>query len=242
MNEQLIRLIELQALDSEILSFARTIKQIPSRISQSEKPAADAKAALDAAKKTLDAAEKKKKDREREVEDQRAQVNKLKDRTNLIKDNKSYHAHLKEIEAVEKKAFDLEDGILEQMEVIESASKALADAKKLSDLENSKLDAIRKELDREVEHAKKSLEEKKKGRSALAASIEKPLYNTYMGLLADRDGLAVVQAAEEMCLGCNLNIMPQLFVEIRKNLTIVHCPQCKRVLYYKEKSDAPQEG
>src|SRR4030043_50165 len=41
------------------------------------------------------------------------------------------------------------------------------------------------------------------------------------------------EAKEEICQGCNMNIPPQLFVEIKKNEEIINCPQCRRILYYK---------
>nr|NIP32403.1 hypothetical protein [Candidatus Saccharibacteria bacterium]NIV12038.1 hypothetical protein [Fodinibius sp.]NIV97856.1 hypothetical protein [Candidatus Saccharibacteria bacterium]NIX00699.1 hypothetical protein [Phycisphaerae bacterium] len=31
--------------------------------------------------------------------------------------------------------------------------------------------------------------------------------------------------------GCNMNIMPQLAVEIKKGEEIHRCPQCNRILY-----------
>ena len=37
-----------------------------------------------------------------------------------------------------------------------------------------------------------------------------------MALLEKCNGLAVVEARDEICQGCNMNIPPQMFVELRK--------------------------
>jgi predicted nucleic acid-binding Zn-ribbon protein len=38
-----------------------------------------------------------------------------------------------------------------------------------------------------------------------------------------------------------MNIMPQLFVQIKENKEIFRCPQCKRILFYREEAEAPGE-
>ncbi|MCK4910604.1 MAG: hypothetical protein KAR83_03130, partial [Thermodesulfovibrionales bacterium] len=40
----------------------------------------------------------------------------------------------------------------------------------------------------------------------------------------------------------NMNIMPQLYVEIKKNTNVVHCPQCRRILYHETDSTASDEA
>ena len=42
------------------------------------------------------------------------------------------------------------------------------------------------------------------------------MYNEYMKVLKACGGLAVVEARDEICQGCNMNIPPQMFVEIKK--------------------------
>jgi predicted nucleic acid-binding Zn-ribbon protein len=47
----------------------------------------------------------------------------------------------------------------------------------------------------------------------------------------------VVEARDEICQGCNMNMPPQMFVELKKNAEIIQCLQCERILYWKEKSE-----
>jgi predicted nucleic acid-binding Zn-ribbon protein len=54
-----------------------------------------------------------------------------------------------------------------------------------------------------------------------------------MGLIESSGGIAVTEVKEEVCQGCNMNIPPQLYVEIKSNEEIIQCPQCRRILYYK---------
>ena len=49
-----------------------------------------------------------------------------------------------------------------------------------------------------------------------------------------RAGVVVVEARGESCSGCFMSIPPQIFVNVKKNAEIITCPNCQRILYYKE--------
>ncbi len=44
-------------------------------------------------------------------------------------------------------------------------------------------------------------------------------------------GVAVVSVWKEVCGGCHMNIPPQQYNDMQKNMEIVHCPNCSRFLY-----------
>jgi predicted nucleic acid-binding Zn-ribbon protein len=232
-NEQLRLLVELQKLDSSIISFDKTIKAIPAKISTMQEPLTKAQAALDRQKKTIEDAEKKKRDKDSALEEIQDKIEKMKDRTGDIKDNKAYQAHLKEIEKAEKGRYEIEDEILALMEAVDEESKKLKEADSVLQEENRKVDDMKKQLEAEVKEAEEELQALKDKRKTFTDAIEKENYETYMTLLTSRDGFAVSRAANEICTGCNMNIMPQLFVEIKKNDRIIQCPQCGRILYFK---------
>ena len=49
-----------------------------------------------------------------------------------------------------------------------------------------------------------------------------------------RDGLAVVEVREELCLGCRVKIRPQVFEEVRTGAGLRQCDSCTRFLYVAE--------
>ncbi|MDA8168537.1 MAG: C4-type zinc ribbon domain-containing protein [Nitrospiraceae bacterium] len=236
MNAQLKLLIELQEMDTLIIEKNSLVKQIPRQILTREKPLKEAQAALEAKRREHDALLKQKKTKDLELEEMDQKIKKLKGRTSEIKTNKEYQAHLKEIEAAEKERFSYEDGILAIMEQIEASEKALRTEGASVKEEDAKLDAMRRELDIRKAGAEKELEGLKAKRTEFVKSIEPDVYALYMHQLKKHNGLAVAEARGEVCKGCNMNIMPQLFVEIRKNEQINQCPQCDRILFYKEEA------
>jgi predicted nucleic acid-binding Zn-ribbon protein len=236
LEHNLSLLINLQKFDSLILEKQAVIKEIPAKISEVELPIKKAQALLDKLKQTRESLEKKRRDKERQLDDISEKIKKQKARTTDIKTNKEYQALLKEIETSEKERYAVEDEILNLMEEIDNASKQerMEEAKLKS--EKDKLDVYREKLRTEVSMAEKEMLAIREERSKIVDSVDKELYTLYMNLIESGNGMAISEAKEEVCQGCNMNIPPQLFVEIKKNEEILQCPQCRRILFFNSKS------
>ena len=234
LNPQLKLLIELQQMDSQIIERSYLIKQIPLKIESAMSPLKQAKAGLEEKKKAYEAAVKRKRELDTELEDFGQKITKLKAQSSGVKTNKEYHALLKEIETAEAARFSHEDSILAAMEQIESSEKEIkAEERKVKE-EDARVEAFRQELEKQKEGASLELKGLKEKRTVFASQIARDVYELYMSLLSDLGGVAVAPAKGEVCGGCHMNIMPQLFVQIKKNEEIHQCPQCRRILFYKE--------
>lgn len=241
MKEQLGLLVELQKIDSVIIEKTNLINAIPGKITSFDEQLKAAQALYDKQKTKYEAVEKKKKDKEAALEDMAEKLKKLKARLNDIKTNKEYQAHQKEIETAEKQRYGLEDEILALMEMLEAANRELAIEKTKIAVEKERIEAFRKKLEEEVRAAEKELEKVKASRTGHVKNIDEELYKLYFKVLKTKRGLAVVEARNERCLGCNMNIPPQLFVELKKDdAGIIQCAQCDRILYWKGKTEPPE--
>ena len=99
--------------------------------------------------------------------------------------------------------------------------------------DKEKVEAFKKKLEDEKSEVEKDLIAVKEIRSKIVDAIDKEIHDEYIELFEILNGIAVTEAKEEICQGCNMNIPPQLFVELKKNEEIMHCPQCRRILYFK---------
>lgn len=239
MKEKLKSLAALQKIDTTIVRKTEVIQGIPLKISSAEQYLNEARAFQEKQKQKCDSTEKKKKELERAIEDFNDKLGKLKARTAGVKNNKEYQALLKEIETAEKEKYTIEDSILSAMELLDSAFKELSAAEAKAAAAKDKAEAFKKELAAEVAEAEKELDISKSQRADIVKTLDTELYELYFKVLESRGGLAVAEAKGERCLGCNMNIPPQLFVEIKKNDKLVQCPQCNRILYWKEDENSP---
>lgn len=234
MKELLNNLIKLQEIDSHILSKRRFIEKVPYRILEKDLPLKQAQGELEKMQQKNEALNKKKREKEKRLEEIHEKTKKMKSRTADIKTNKEYQAHLKEIESSEKEISGIEEAILLIMDEFDALSRLQKDKEANVKVEKAKLDAMREELDKEAAQYERELSRIKEERAALVSSIDPDDYKLYKRLLENCSGIAVVGAKNEVCGGCNMNVPPQLFVEIRKNEELLQCPQCYRILYYSE--------
>jgi len=239
LNEQLNRLIELQKIDTEIHILRDMINAFPKKITEAESPLKETQLAFNMISQKLDALERKKRDKESLLEDTGEKIKKLKSRTADIKTNKEYQALLHEIESVEKEQWSTENEILTIMEEFEATSKQTKSEEAKYKVYKEKIDVLKRKLEQERDVAEKELHVLKQDRAKIAETVDKESYYLYKTLIEACNGLAVTEAKEEICQGCNMNIPPQLFVELKKNEFISTCPQCRRIIYYTAPSEEP---
>ncbi|MBF0317829.1 MAG: hypothetical protein HQL04_06605, partial [Nitrospirae bacterium] len=152
-----------------------------------------------------------------------------------------YQSRLKEVEQVEREKRTIEDEILLLMERADVIEKALKSAQKRLNIETGKIEEKRTAITKEVQIVEKELQTLTEKRDDLIKLLNKPVYDKYMYLLQRKNSLAVVKADKEVCLGCYMNIPPQLFVEVMRNDRIITCPQCGRIMYYDDGKEREQE-
>lgn len=235
MNEQLELLKKLQDVDSAIISLADEIDQLSKKIGKDSLLLKQAQASYNISKAKCDETVKKRKDKERELQEIHDTINKSKAKSGALKTNKEYEAHLKEIDSFQKKTERIEEEIL----TIMVSSDVLTKELKEEDIKLKKAEEECRKDEQLVENEKKKLlsdmEEYKSKRTEFTSKIDPDNYEIYMNLLKKHGRTAVAEAENEICLGCNTNIPPQLFNEVKENRKIINCFYCYRFLYYKDK-------
>jgi hypothetical protein len=232
-NKQLEHLIQLQQIDSKIRAIQRTIEDVPGKITEVESPLQDSQNVLNRIKQQHEAFEKKKREKERALEDINDKINKLKMRTSEIKTNKEYQALLKEIKAVEDARSSIEDDILSAMEDADTLGKQIKTEEQNYRANKDKVETLKKDIENEKSETEKELLKVQGIREKIIEAVDSEVYDQYFMLLEICGGLAVIEVKDEICQGCNMNIPPQLFVELKKNEEIYNCPHCRRIIFYK---------
>jgi predicted nucleic acid-binding Zn-ribbon protein len=234
MDEQLGLLIQLQEVDSKIRSLMEQKKRLPEFLADLDQKREANKANLESVKETLAAAQKNKRDRDQDLEAGVQKVEKLKARSSEIKNNKEYQALLKEIETGEKDNKAIEDDILVLMEKIDEAASKITIAEQRSREEEAVLQAEQQQREADFAKMAEDLKEIERERQKVVAAIKPDILGQYEKLLNTKAGIAIAEARNESCSGCFMSIPPQIFVNVKKNNTILTCPNCHRILYYKE--------
>jgi uncharacterized protein len=225
-------LIELHKLDQEIATLNNRFSRIPTQMQDVDRKLDRAHRHVQE-KQTLIAENQKKR---RELESDLALIetkrNRYKEQLETVKTNKEYTGLQHEIEMVSQAIREIEDQILSHMEEAEQLKSQLDQGQKLKEREESVLLDEKRVIQAEADRLEGEMNDLKAKRQPLLAQIPPDIIEEYDRLVNHRKGAALAEARGSMCMGCQVRIRPQLFQEIRRNDTIIHCENCNRILYY----------
>lgn len=168
---------------------------------------------------------------ENEIRADEEVVKRWENRSKEIKSGREYQALMREIALTKKEISDKETELITLIDEIEQKQKVLEGLQaELKDRDN-KWGQEKEELKRKIlENERKSKESREK-RESLVKAINPSLLQRYERIGNQRDGIAIVEARDYTCMGCNMNIPPQVYNQVLKRESIVSCPYCQRILF-----------
>ncbi|GJQ19712.1 MAG: hypothetical protein HBSIN02_00670 [Bacteroidia bacterium] len=160
----------------------------------------------------------------------RETIEKYKSQQFQVKTNKQYDALTREIDAAQDKINKLQ----KEMEAVEGkVTVAKQDLEKIG----PDLESLKKELEERraelalvnKEHEEEELKLRHE-REKLVVRIDKGDLRRYDRIRQAKDGKAVVPVRRNACGGCFKRIPPQTVLELRKNIKLIQCEHCGRIL------------
>ena len=151
-----------------------------------------------------------------------------------IKTNKEFQAIGREIAAARKQAAELEEQILQKIGQIEQfRGESAGRSASLAELEQhtaqrcggklAEIAAIQQDIDADLAQ-----------REEITKQLPANLIKRYTLLREQRRGQALAIARDGYCLGCNMNLPPQLYNSLFRGDEMISCPHCQRVLILKQ--------
>ena len=207
-------------------------RKIPERLHAAEAPLREVSRILNDTKVAVEAAVKERRSHEKDLEAHEAHTDKMKSHAASLKTNKEYQAHLFELELANKKRGDFEEKILltmEKIDQLQNAAKELQEKKAVLEnvftQEKQGLDA------QDKEHATELAQLQLRHREA-SVKVEKALLDRYNQVKASRKDHPLAAVRDGICLGCRLQIPPQLIAQVKRSEDLHLCPYCRRILYW----------
>jgi predicted nucleic acid-binding Zn-ribbon protein len=237
MNNQLQKLIELQAIDREILEFDRILASVPGQIKSGQADMDAVANELAEAKEVIADMKKSTKQLEADVQSENDHMAKIKTKLTAVKTNKEYTAILTEVESVKEKVSVFEDKELEIMESLEKKAGELPAIESRFKEEESNFKEYKAKKEVEFERVKGEREVVIGKRQGILDTIEPKRLELYNKVLKRNDGVAVVAVRDSMCQGCFHRLRPQMVIDIKIGEDIVECAHCYRFLYWVEENE-----
>jgi hypothetical protein len=232
LNELLIQLVKLQAIDLEIDQIDNAIKSEQSGLDERMSALAKREALINELKEKITSQQKESRTLEGEMADKMDHVRERQSKMMQVQTGREQTALLKEIEDAKKSAKENEEKI---MAIIESIEKLTAQMEEEKNLLKGEKQLITEETDKvraNIEAINKSKKKKDTRRNEQAGLIKKSLLRKYDTLRQHRNGLAVINVVDGVCQGCFMAVPPQRFNLLLKGEEIFACPTCQRLNYY----------
>lgn len=231
MQEQLELLKELQELD-------RTLREARQKRESLEQEQAVLDADLARVKEMVDSLDAsiadlldQRGDLRQALSVEQENIKKAEGRLPAIKTQKEYVAVLKEVDTAKKLTKDLQDQVQNLEQEREALEKDREEkAEELAAIE-SRVETRRQELAEVTGGLDATLNTGDSRRQELLGQLPQPLGKRYQMLLDRRQGVAVVEARNGTCLGCNMHLPPQLFNSLFTASEVQSCPHCNRLLF-----------
>jgi predicted nucleic acid-binding Zn-ribbon protein len=231
-------LLDLQKFDLRIMEIKEAHRKIPERLQAAEAPLREALKQMKEAQSAVEAAVKERRAHERDLEAHEAQMERMKVHAANLKTNKEYQAHLFELDLANKKRGEFEEKILMCMERIDQLQRTVIETQaKVRELEAAFAQEQKNLSEQERALADELAQVEILQRDA-AARVEKSLLQRYNEVKASRKDQPLAAVRGGLCLGCRLQIPPQLIAQVKRSEDLHVCPYCRRILYWEGEPSA----
>jgi predicted nucleic acid-binding Zn-ribbon protein len=151
-----------------------------------------------------------------------------------ITTQKEYQAVNKEIASAKKLIIELEDQMLLKISRLDELKAELSVMENDLQSLDENLGAQKAEIRARIESEEASAMANAITREERIKAIPPGILKRYEKLREGRRGIAVVEARDGGCLGCNMHLPPQLYNNLFRGEELITCPHCQRMLVLKQ--------
>lgn len=231
MQDRMQRLKDMQELDVQLNTIAQERQSLAAEEGQLGEELGRVQAMADALESEIEVLQRRRRELALALAQEQENVKKAEGRLPSIKTQKEYVAVLKEIDTAKKMNKDIQ----ERMQATDGEIAALVRDRDEKATQLQPLAARVSERRAEMAAASNRLEadlaEKTSQREELLQELPHNIRRRYQTLIERRGGVAIVEARRGTCLGCNMQLPPQLFNSLFTLEEIQACPHCHRLLY-----------
>jgi predicted nucleic acid-binding Zn-ribbon protein len=230
-QEKLKILRELQILDQELNEKRQSRKKLTVEQAEITSELSRVQDMVDVLKANIAVLDAQRRDLSQDLVIEEGNITKAEERLPAIKTQREYVAVLKEVDTAKKMNKDIQDKISALDAEIENLNTDCQEKEdELAQIQSQVKDR-QKVIAAALAKSDKILSQGDGHRDGYLDKIPASLRKRYEMLLDKRAGVAVVEARQETCCGCNMNLPPQLFNRLYTTKEILTCPHCNRMIY-----------
>ena len=123
--------------------------------------------------------------------------------------------------------------MLQCLEQIDATKQALVESRELYQQTEAQIETEKAAIEAEARQDRDEMEKLQAEYLAISSQVDPALLEQYNQTARLSNGLAIVAVKDAVCQGCHMNIPPQMYNELHRFDTLMHCPHCQRIVYLK---------
>lgn len=160
-----------------------------------------------------------------------ARIAKSEEKLRSVKTNKEYQSSLKEIDDLKTSLSAIEDRMIAHLDEMDQVAVSVATKEDEVKLLARDIEEEKGQIRRDAVSAQKQLDRLNAERARIIAVIEPDLLKTYESVKQNSGGVAIAVVKNAVCLGCHVNLPPQMFHDLLHFDKLLVCPHCERLIY-----------
>ncbi len=225
-------LVKLQEAETQAVRLRAVLEKVEKKKGKLTAQLKQFKNALEENKETLLRVEADCRDIEMEIQVVDDRIIQSNEKLRTVKTNKEYQLFLREVDDTKKRKDALETELLEYLDEKEKIEESVQGSEKEYSLLKDQIEAEQKDIGKKSKDDRELLDEYLAQQKDIGKNIDPSLMDRFVKISKMNNGLAVVNVRKEVCMGCFMNIPPQLYIEVQRSDSLISCPQCSRILYY----------
>ena len=233
MPTQIEMLATLQTVDQSLRAKTLEISEAEGRVAALEEAVRAQTTATDTVRDEVKGLGTRQRDLEGRLTAAEAKMKDRRMRITRIRNDKELGLAKREVDLLKEETANLETELVAVMEENEASAAKLqgleSELARLTGERDAEADALREKQNRLAAE----IERERATRTELVEGVDGDLRRKYEMIFSRRGGVAVVEVRGGTCQGCRMRVPPQLFNEIQRNQTVILCPSCQRMLYWR---------
>jgi hypothetical protein len=238
LREKLKALAELQKVDLEVASLQKAADVHPRQLAELERELGAARSAIEAERTRVADIERQKSTLEQNITDEKDKVKKWEARLAEQRSTREYSALAREIDIAKKANQTMAEELVEITKTLGAAREAVKGKETEFASRQEQLSARMTELKGKLSQAEGQVKTLEGKRASVAGGVDATLLRRYEAIRKKKLP-AMVGVVAGTCQGCNMNVPPQLYNNLRVSLGTDVCPSCHRIIYAVEALETP---
>ena len=238
-NKVIEVLIQLQEINQELDVLKKEIIELEEETNVDSKK-------LESRQELMNVQEEKVKNLTIEFDEISLDIKVIKDKQKELAKKKKQVKTIKEFNAINNEIDDLnrknalrENELLSKKEKVELYQSKLDNLQQQRDDILEKLDEKKSQLNDLIAERKTAIKKIEKEKAKIEKKVDENILEKFNRIYVNQDRKAIVPITDKICTGCYVQLPMQVEIDVKKNKTLILCPSCSRILYYKEEEETP---